>query len=229
MKGIEVDPSVSGNYHGVGYIYREQGKYEEALQWFRKGIEVDPSNSYNYHGIGWVYADQNNYNEALKWFKEAIKRSPNDRSIYDGISLFYQKQDRYDEIADFFNDLKKDNPDLVNCVKIFQKKDNIDKEITNWIANDIEEVIKICIEKEIKIILQSYPIRQRASFVLEQIAGKHSLPFVDNYSILQKMILANGDNMSDYFVLDGHCNSRGYGIIVENIYDKMKETKLIDF
>lgn len=168
--------------------------------------------------LGCVYGDQGKYNEALKWFKEAIKRNPNDRSIYDGIHLFYQKQDKYDEITDFFAVLKQDNPALANYIKVFQKKDNIDKEITNWIASDIERVIKICTEKRIAIILQSYPVGQRASFVLEQIARKHSIPFVDNYSIFQKMILVNGYNMNDYFVPDGHCNSRGYGIIVKNIY-----------
>ena len=51
---------------------------------------------------------------------------------------------------------------------------------------------------------------------LEDLALKHSLPFVDNYSVFKELVEKEG--REKYFLDSDHCTPKGHAVMVENIY-----------
>jgi tetratricopeptide (TPR) repeat protein len=227
-EGIKLNSLDSNNYFKIAEIYKEQGKYDEAMKWYREGIRVNPGDSRNYRGIGLSYEGQGKYDEAMKWYREGIRVNPDDLLNYEMISSFYKRHGRYKEAIDFFKGLEKINPTLKDFVKILEKKDNINKEVVDWITSDIEKIIKICEGNKIALILHNYPCDKELANILRDIVKRHPILFVDNYRIFQEMTLNGRCNDNDYFMPDGHCNPKGYGIIAKNLYDKIIEAKLIN-
>jgi lysophospholipase L1-like esterase len=73
--------------------------------------------------------------------------------------------------------------------------------------------------------LMSYPVdilKQYAgplhADIFSGIAKQKALPFVDNHTIFRGL----KDDFNNYFVSDGHCNAKGYGLIAANIYKVIK-------
>ncbi len=90
---------------------------------------------------------------------------------------------------------------------------------------DLQEMIKICKEKKITVIICNYasranPLLARAH---KELSFIHNCYFVDNQSFFSSL-----SDDRDYFYRDGHHpNDKGYGIIAENIYNCILEHKLI--
>ena len=73
----------TGNYggmlHQLGYLTKEQGDYDTALEWYQKALAVyetvlgrdHPSTATTYHNIGTNYYEQGNFAEALQWLNRA--------------------------------------------------------------------------------------------------------------------------------------------------------------
>jgi len=91
---------------------------------------------------------------------------------------------------------------------------------------DLQEMIKICKEKKISIIICSYP-SQQSSCNLYLIQMKLSLLF-NCYFVDNRLIFSKLSNTKDYFSYDNdHPNEKGYGVIAENIYNCILEHKLV--
>lgn len=235
-EGIKVNPKDSSNYRGIGWTYRSQQKHEEAIKWFKEGIRLCPSDSDSYRGIGYVYLDKAEYKEAEKWFKKAIEIAPTIGVNYGGLGDIFWAQRQYDEIwaqwqcdeiVRFFRELaKKDNPIALSYLKLIEKG-NLEEELDNWVKFDVTKMIKICLQKKIKIILQNYPHPDIVNKVIEELAMEYSLPFVNNCHIFGKL-WNKGERKEDFFVPDGHCNAKGYEIMAKNIYDKIVERRMVN-
>ena len=226
-EGIKLEPKGGVGYCGIGWSYSEQQKNGEARKWFRKGIKAAPKEGGCYYGLGFVYQKQGKYEEAIKWFKEGVKADPGDKGNYRGIVYSLKfipgEQKRYDEVLKFFNELaQKDNPGALSYVKLMEKS-NVDKAVMLWFKSDLTKIIKICQNKKIKIILQNYPSPDKANEIIEKLARDYFLPFVNNYQIFSEL-----RNRKDFFVPDGHCNAKGYGVMAENVYDKIMEGRMLD-
>jgi tetratricopeptide (TPR) repeat protein len=208
------------SYNDTGWAYKNQGEYDKALMCFKEGLKANPADSRNYSAIGWIYIDQGEYDKALKWLKAGIKMNPVDTNGYNGIGRIYKDQGKYREAIEFFKNSEKFNPELKDFIKMFEAGENINVKIVDWVSDDIEKIIKICKENQVTIMLQDYPEHAEFSDVFKNIALKHSIFFVDNYQIFREM-WNRGFNRNDYFVTDGHCNSKGYAIMARNLYDKI--------
>ncbi|MFK8164390.1 MAG: tetratricopeptide repeat protein, partial [Lewinella sp.] len=79
--GSEYSESTGRLYNNIGLLYRDQGRYEEALTFFQKAIEISeavldakhPDLAISYNNIGSLYQDQGRYEEALTFFQKAIE------------------------------------------------------------------------------------------------------------------------------------------------------------
>ena len=71
----------AGTLNNIGEVYREQGKYPEAISWYERALKiferefgVDHINSANtIMNIGSVYSAQGKYAEAISWYERALK------------------------------------------------------------------------------------------------------------------------------------------------------------
>ena len=84
----------------IGLVYKNQGKYEEALKYLNESLKVkkqafpsnDSSIGHSFYNIGVVYYNQGKYEEALKYYNQTLEIYKqtlplNDSSIEDSISI----------------------------------------------------------------------------------------------------------------------------------------------
>lgn len=220
-------------------FFADEQKVSEAINLFKKGIEISPNYPTSYDYIGQIYLYQKNYDEALKWFMKAVMVNPNyrdngenNRAYSDIKGMRNMAMDGQEEkikktIDKFIDEFKKNNPENADNF-LFLSHDSIGR----WAESDIIEIVKIIQSKKIKIILQNYPLclittQGGAKFIndiLCNIAIRFKIPFVDNEKIFRE-IIDKGAKTEDYFILDGHCNSRGYKVMATNVYNKIIEEK----
>ena len=70
-KAIELKSDYS-NWAQLGTIYREDGKYEDAIKAFDKVIELIPTNAWGYYIKGWCYELSGDDDTAMKLYEEGI-------------------------------------------------------------------------------------------------------------------------------------------------------------
>jgi len=80
----------------------------------------------------------------------------------------------------------------------------------------------LCKARKIPFVIQSYP---EPAIQLEAFAGEIGALYVDNDSVFGAL-MKRGEKKEKYFVPDGHCNARGYGVVARNIYKAMVKAKL---
>ena len=63
---------VDAIYGEIGHLYRAQGKFEEAVEWYQKQIDADPTDASGYVFLGNVQRVQGKSTEAIETFKLAL-------------------------------------------------------------------------------------------------------------------------------------------------------------
>jgi len=215
--------------------YIESGKAQQLINLFTKRIKLIPKDPESYTRIGQVYLLQKKYAEAIKWFIKGIKAAPSPRGIILNRNYSYFRR-AYNELGDkkikkaadkFIREFSKSSPEYEENF-LFLTKD----EICKWAESDIREIIRIAQENRIKVILQNYPATVPVAVffnnvLLPKIAKDLNIYFVDNNKIFQEL-LDSGVKHEDLFAPDSHCNAKGYGVVATNIFNKIKEERMLE-
>ena len=223
--------SLSYVYYSLGYTYTSLKKYNKAIEYFIKGIKTDPAFSINYRGLGYAYEYSGEYSSALIHFKTALEKNPFDYESCRGFVDMCIRLDRRDYGIAILKKFMKYNPALKNFIGVLESKNDFEKVIDIWLERDLCELVKICQQKGCKVIIMNYPYPATANHVLEKVAKKMHLVFVDNYAIFKdKWLLYSSGLVSgaEFYSLDGHCNSKGYELIAQNIVKKIQEFNILD-
>ena len=69
-------PGEANMHTCLGYVYREQGKLDEAVTEFREAIRLDPNDESARAYLGCIYHEQGKLDEAITEFREAIRLDP---------------------------------------------------------------------------------------------------------------------------------------------------------
>lgn len=112
--------------------------------------------------------------------------------------------------------------------------------IFDWIKNDIETAIEICLKQNYPVVCMNYPIipppnSDEISYWADSVgriwhytADKYHLPFVNNDSIFKTY----GENQNEYFephnIGSEHCSNKGYRLMSKNIRRVIFENKISD-
>ncbi len=83
--------------NGLGNVYRDQSRFEEAIATYHQAIELSPKYASPWNGLGNAYASQGRYEDAISAFRQAVgvARALDDRqaqaiSLYnEGIALLH--------------------------------------------------------------------------------------------------------------------------------------------
>jgi tetratricopeptide (TPR) repeat protein len=230
FSGIRANASDPELYSSIGDLFRERGQYDVARRWYQKGISIDSTFSQNYEGMGWLYIGKRQYKQALPWFKKALQ-VPQPHTLspfrYEGIAHAFRDLRLHSEAMDFFRKEKRRNP-LANDYLLMFKKRRIQKEVKQWIQQDIGRIISLCGRYNVRIILQNYPKEYLIDDMLRKVGNRHGIPFVDHNRVFSR-ILKEGVSREQYFVPDGHPNARGYGVMATNIYNTLQESNVLKF
>jgi len=222
-------------------FFADGQKVNKAINVLKKGIEVDPDYPKSYELLGCIYLYQKNYDEALRLFMQAVMVNPGFRDIggenkgyghirnMRNMPMGGQKERIRKTIDKFIQEFKKTHPK--NCENLLLLEN---AEISRWAESDVIEIVKIIQSKNIRIILQNYPVSTKFQAgaiddILRNVAMRFNIPFVDNNNLFKKIIAAEGEKVDEeYFVPDGHCNSRGYKIMANNVYNKIVEKEMFE-
>ncbi len=72
QKSVQLNPKNRDAHYGLGHIYAQQGKYEEAEREFRTVLDLDPEHSESHTYLGQVLAQRKRWPEAIEAFKAAL-------------------------------------------------------------------------------------------------------------------------------------------------------------
>ena len=124
----------------LGYRYMKEGKYEEAIEWFKEKIKANPHYSANYSSIGEVCTRKGYHKEAIKWFKEAIKVDPHVSANYVNIGRLYRAEGNYEQAIKWLREGIRVNPhdssNYAGIGRVYISKGNYEEAI-KWFREGI--------------------------------------------------------------------------------------------
>jgi len=100
-EAIALDPGYSETYDLRGESYVLQGKYEEAINDFKKSLELNSNNARSYNNLAFLYATSiygkyRNRSKALEFAIKAVEIAPN-AWTYDTLAAAYAETGDYDK------------------------------------------------------------------------------------------------------------------------------------
>ena len=98
LRELQDDPdNIQALYH-LGDLYFRDGRYEEAVESFRKVVAADPSRAYVFFQMGTALNRLHRYEEALDAFKHALDNNLKTPAIaYNNMGITYGKLGRFQE------------------------------------------------------------------------------------------------------------------------------------
>lgn len=104
-------------YHELGLIYVQLGKFNEALQNFRKAIDLSPKNPIRYELTVDIFLKWDLYSEAEELLLKAEKLELVYPNLHQQLAFVLNKQKKYDKALTFFQKSLKRNPDNVGLLE----------------------------------------------------------------------------------------------------------------
>lgn len=99
QKAIEMSPTWSQPYDGLGALYREQGNFAQARDMYEKALELSPKELLGpaHRNLGKVYHELGEYEKAETHLKEALNYRPKDHFIHYYLGSLYRDMKRFKE------------------------------------------------------------------------------------------------------------------------------------
>ncbi len=91
---------------------KDEGKYDEALEYCNKALEKDNKNSWGYNVRGVVYELQKKYDLSIQDYTEALKIDPKYKQVYINRAQVYRIKKEYDIAKADLNDVLAIDPNL---------------------------------------------------------------------------------------------------------------------
>ncbi len=85
-------------YFEKAYMYQMDGKYKDAIEYFRKSIEFNPT-AEAYTFLGWALSSTGDYRGAVDECKRAIQLDPDFGNPYNDIGAYLIAMGNYDEAS----------------------------------------------------------------------------------------------------------------------------------
>ena len=222
-KGIAVgkDPA---NYLGIVDILLLRKKHAEARTWLERAIKDDPNHSELFNRMGIVHVQMKKYREAIKYFEKGIAANPKDIANYEELCTVLRetKIPVSKSVLKKLREAARTNKIVRNYITFLKRGGGDFKaEALTWAKHDLRQMQRLCTERGIHFVIQSYPYPVIA---LKSFANQLGVMYVDNEAAFARLL--EGAKKETYFVPDGHCNARGYGVVAKNILELMVKKKL---
>ncbi|CAG9317147.1 unnamed protein product [Blepharisma stoltei] len=109
-EAIRIDLNNPDSYNGIGDIFYNEGRYEEAVKHYNDAIRINPNCSIYYRNKGNALRELGRREEAMECYKEAIRIDPNNADAYNGIRCIFYNEGRYEEAVNYYSDAIRINP-----------------------------------------------------------------------------------------------------------------------
>lgn len=215
----------------------------KAFYYYRKAYQIDPNSEFVLNGLAYLYTilidsylQSRQPEMVVRFLKKAIKLDPLDHHLYYLLAASYEMQSKYlaDHVLNAFQEMLKENPELrtselfMKYLTYFENKKEWEARVDKHVEKNLEEIAKLCQDHNIKLVVQNYPRPYAAANqILEKIALKHSLPFVDNLSLFEE--LAQEDEYwQDYISFHYPDSPTTFRIMADNVYRVLTKEGLFE-
>ncbi len=89
-------------YNGLGNVYSDLGRHEEASAAYQKAIQLDAKDAYPWNGLGNVYRDLGRHEDAIAAFQKAIELDPKFAEAYSNLTDTLDDLERTDEAVKLY-------------------------------------------------------------------------------------------------------------------------------
>jgi Flp pilus assembly protein TadD len=93
----QLDPKDAYPHNGLGNVYSQLGKYDEAIAAYQRAIQLDPKYAYPHNGLGNVYYQLGKYDDAIAAYQRAIALDPKYATPHNGLGNVYQLLGQYEK------------------------------------------------------------------------------------------------------------------------------------
>ena len=100
QQALQLDANLAEAHTCMGNFYSASGKYEKAVQEFRRSVELDADDASAWRGLGRAYDKLDKTSEAEAAYKKAVELHPHYWAVYNWLGVFYFQRARYSEAVD---------------------------------------------------------------------------------------------------------------------------------
>lgn len=221
-----------------GLKYFEEGKYDLSEVYYREALELAPDDYEPHWYMGRFYIFKGQEEKRDEELILAAKYAPYPYVIP---CILADLQDRsqpkdgrdFKEFADLIKKLRSYWVEKFGEEYVQQFIDPVilyeEEDLVKVLVYDLKEMNEYVRQREAKIVILTYPhpankIRYPEDIYYE-ISNYLDLPPVDNVYLFNKYLKIY--KYEDLFSADGHCTSKGYRLIAENIADVFKKYNLL--
>ena len=136
----------------------------------------------------------------------------------------------------------RDSGEIVHhAARAYEKPEDVDlRAVWRIYLRDMQEIIKICRENNVQLVLMNYAGDRYSAFdtvnaLIRQVARKSDLPLVDNYDYFTSRMMGPDNKLDEklygrLFLTDpnSHLTRMGYGWVAENACQVLKEQGLAE-
>jgi len=107
---LKRSPNESDLYNQMGYALQTEGRYDEAIKYYRKAIQMMPDFADAYSNLAVTLREQGKLDEAIETYRQALKFEPNDAALHYNLANALQQQGKLDEAVIHYREVIKLNP-----------------------------------------------------------------------------------------------------------------------
>ena len=117
-KELKLNPGNGKAHLQLGWLYRDQGKLQQAEEEFKKALKLNPENYEASSKLGWLYLEQEKFQQAEMCIKKALQINPGNDSAYLQLWAIYREQGKFQQAEEEFKKELEFNPE--NSERHFQ-------------------------------------------------------------------------------------------------------------
>lgn len=215
LKEDKYDPDI---YFGLGWAYRDCGRLSDAESILRKGIALFPEDDILYQKLGNCLLSRGAFKEAMVALKKAVEFNPDNQLALDELFDVYIRSGVYDERIENLLKMDKSFAILLEEKKSRDHHSYREDFIKEIFLCNIKKITRKIKKSNVIPVFVNYPIRWKwFDDQLAQFCRRENILFIDMHEAFDREIQKTG--WDSLFIIDGHCNSRGYRLIAQVIGD----------
>jgi tetratricopeptide (TPR) repeat protein len=246
-KAIHLVPDLGIAFLEKARCYKIEGRYEKAAAVLSRALKLDISNNETAQELNDVFVRLNKPQNTVEFYYKLFQQNPDsdllknklvNAYIFLADSLFIEKQ--FNKTIEIYEKALRIDPGNkrlyasivynqaiinnkgVSLSKYWEERkakhllNNEQDTLGTTLASNLRELVMICKKQNIQLILSGYPREMLKP--IQTVAMENKIPLVDHRQSFKQA----EDNL---FVADGHCNSKGYKLVAENM---AKQIYLLD-